>query len=115
MNCRKTDLHLPTSINYSKTGKGVFSEGVADNNKLQSGFNPESNLIELFESSGCAPLKLRFYNKSTSYDSCRWTFGDGGYSNEKDPEWIFDVEGEYKVVLKVFCQGWKTFHLQLLL
>ena len=31
-----------------------------------------------------------------------WTFGDGGYSHEKNPEWIFDVEGEYKVVLKVF-------------
>ena len=45
---------------------------------------------------------MRFHNKSTSYDSCRWTFGDGGYSNEKDPEWIFDVEGEYKVVLELF-------------
>ena len=35
-----------------------------------------------------------------SYDSCRWTFGDGGYSSKKDPEWIFDVEGEYKVVFR---------------
>jgi PKD repeat protein len=50
-------------------------------------------------------MKVRFYNKSTSYDSCRWTFGDGGYSNKKDPEWIFDLAGEYKVVLNVYSDG----------
>ena len=51
---------------------------------------------------GCTPLKVKFLNKSTSYDSCRWVFGDGGFSNEKNPEWIFDQVGEYKIVLKVF-------------
>jgi PKD repeat protein len=51
---------------------------------------------------GCAPLKIKFLNNSVSYDSCRWIFGDGGFSNEKNPEWIFDLEGEYKIVLKVF-------------
>lgn len=107
-NLQKANTSFNANINYSKTGKGVFSEGVADNKKLQSGFNPESNLIELFESSGCAPLKLRFYNKSTSYDSCRWTFGDGGFSNERDPEWIFDVEGEYKIALQVFGKDGKN-------
>ena len=101
-NQKKADTLFHANINYSKTGKGVFSEGIADNKKLQSGFNPESNLIELYESTGCAPLKLKFYNKSTSYDSCRWTFGDGGLSKEKNPEWIFDVEGEYKIILQVF-------------
>jgi PKD repeat protein len=107
-NLPKANTSFNTKINYSKTGKGVFSEGATDNKKLQSGFNLESNLIDLFESSGCAPLKLRFYNKSTSYDSCRWTFGDGGFSNEKDPEWIFDVEGEYKISLQVFGKEGKN-------
>jgi PKD repeat protein len=101
-NLQKANPIYHPVINYAISGKGVFSKSVDDKKKLQSGFNTEPNLIELFESSGCAPLKLRFYNKSTPYDSCRWTFGDGGFSNERDPEWIFDVEGEYKIALQVF-------------
>lgn len=56
-------------------------------------------------SAGCMPLKVKFINRSASWDSCRWIFGDGGYSTETDPEWIFDAAGEYKVVLKVFGPG----------
>ena len=47
-------------------------------------------------------MKVKFTSKLAANDSCRWTFGDGGYSNARDPEWIFDVEGEYKVTLTVF-------------
>lgn len=56
-------------------------------------------------SSGCSPFKVVFENRSASYDSCRWTFGDGGFSTEKNPVWIFDQDGEYKVSLKVFGSG----------
>jgi PKD repeat protein len=59
-------------------------------------------LFQVSDTEGCAPLNLTFYSESNSSDSCRWTFGDGGYSNEKNPKWIFDFEGEYKVVLNVF-------------
>lgn len=59
-------------------------------------------LFEVPSSSGCLPLKIKFVNRSAAYDSCHWTFGDGGYSTLNNPEWIFDVPGEYKVVLKVF-------------
>lgn len=93
---------LPTGISNSFSKTALFAEATPDKKKLQSGFKPEEFLIDPNDYVGCAPLKVRFYNKSTSYDSCRWTFGDGGYSNQKDPEWIFDVEGEYKVVLEVF-------------
>jgi PKD repeat protein len=55
-------------------------------------------------------LKVKFANTlPEACDSCRWTFGDGGTSFEKDPEWIFDVEGEYKVSLQVFCKNGKVF------
>jgi len=60
---------------------------------------------ELFVSSvseGCVPLKVRFITTAGDNYSCRWTFGDGGSSYEKAPEWIFDVDGEYKVVLEVY-------------
>ena len=88
----------------------------ADSLKIKAGFmdnlSDRSNPVNLqrtigaaFDVSspvGCSPLKVRFLNKSTSYDSCHWVFGDGGFSNNNDPEWIFDQEGEYKITLKVF-------------
>ena len=92
---------LPTTIPNSLSNKRLFSEVTSEMQKLQSGSKPESFLIDPFVSVGCAPMKVKFYNKSASYDSCRWTFGDGGYSNKRDPEWIFDLAGEYKVVLNV--------------
>jgi PKD repeat protein len=51
---------------------------------------------------GCLPLKVKLTNRSVAWDSCRWIFGDGGYSTETDPSWLFDMAGEYKIVLKVF-------------
>lgn len=51
--------------------------------------------------SGCIPLKVQFRNYSASSASPRWSFGDGGYSGERDPEWIYDIEGEYKVTLNI--------------
>jgi PKD repeat protein len=94
-----------TSFNSSLLKKGLYSESTPDNKKLQSRYKPDALLIDPNASVGCAPLKVRFYNKSTSFDSCRWTFGDGGYSDKKDPEWIFDVAGDYKVILKVYSDG----------
>ena len=46
-------------------------------------------------------MKVKFINNSVSFESCQWQFGDGGFSNDKSPVWIFDLEGEYKVILKV--------------
>jgi len=102
MEFRENNSVTHTGVNDSFANKGLFSEASPEKNKLQGGFRTDEVLFEPSATEGCTPLKLRFYNKSNSYDSCRWTFGDGGYSNEKNPEWIFDVEGEYKVVLHVF-------------
>ncbi|MGA2407013.1 MAG: PKD domain-containing protein [Bacteroidales bacterium] len=99
---QKNNGPIQTGISHSFSKNGLFSEASADKKKLQGGYKPDEVLIGASALEGCAPLKLRFLNKSISCDSCRWTFGDGGYSNEKDPYWIFDVDGEYKVVLQVF-------------
>jgi PKD repeat protein len=92
----------PAGISNSYSRSGLFTKAASDTKKLQGGYVPESFLIGPHDTVGCAPLKVHFHNKSTSDDSCRWAFGDGGYSNQKNPEWIYDVEGEYKVVLDVF-------------
>jgi PKD repeat protein len=99
---RENPIVLPANVNDSFARKSIFKESSPDMNKLQSGFTNEDILFELSAYEGCIPLKLYFRIKSELYDSCRWTFGDGGYSNEKNPEWIFDVEGDYKVVLNLF-------------
>ncbi len=52
--------------------------------------------------SGCEPLSVHFTNNSLNYDSCRWTFGDGGSSTSDNPVWLFDEAGDYNVSLAVF-------------
>ncbi|TAL66915.1 MAG: PKD domain-containing protein [Bacteroidetes bacterium] len=91
-----------TGVNDSFSKKDIIVAGSHEKNKLQGGFRIDKPLFETSVKAGCMPLNVRFINLATSFDSCRWTFGDGGYSNETNPEWIFDVEGEYKVILNVF-------------
>jgi PKD repeat protein len=99
---RKNNLVTKTDISDSFDKTGLFNDASSVKNKLQSGLKSGEALFETSITEGCTPLKLRFINKSNAFDSCMWSFGDGGYSTEKNPEWIFDVEGEYKVVLQVF-------------
>ena len=82
--------------------KNVTSGTSSGMNMLHVSHIYDGTLIEQSEMKGCIPLKIRFQIKSDTYDSCRWTFGDGGYSSEKNPEWIFDDEGEYKVILELY-------------
>ncbi len=92
----------PPVINESLTGKGNFAQSGSEMKKLHGGFQPAENLIGKSMKDGCTPLRVIFTNKSTAGDSCRWSFGDGGFSTKKNPEWIFDIEGEYKVILSVY-------------
>jgi PKD repeat protein len=91
-----------TGVNDSLTKKVLSTGFLTEKNKLKAGLKGEELLFQVSAAEGCAPLNLTFRSLRGSSDSCRWTFGDGGYSNEKNPKWIFDVEGEYKVVLNVF-------------
>jgi len=82
--------------------KAIYQDEVSDKNKQATLQRTIGAAFDVSVSGGCSPLKVKFLNRSISYDSCRWVFGDGGFSNEKNPEWIFDQEGEYKIILKVF-------------
>jgi PKD repeat protein len=98
----ENNVVVPAGINGSFSKRGILGETSVDMNKLQSGFKTDELLFEVSAKEGCSPLKLLFYIKSATYDSCRWTFGDGGYSYGRNPEWIYDIEGEYKVVLNLY-------------
>ena len=85
--------------------KDLIKKDIPDSDKLM---NRDKGVESRFISSvseGCIPLKVRFINMSGDIDSCRWSFGDGGSSFEKAPEWIFDVEGEYKIILEIYSSG----------
>lgn len=107
---KKTNEAYPAAISNSLSKNRLSIGRPTDKLSLQSGYNDNEFLIETSASVGCAPLKVWFHNKSNTSDSCRWTFGDGGYSDERDPEWIFDIEGVYNVILQIFSHDGK--HLE---
>lgn len=89
-------------VDDSFSNKALFPVAAAEKNKLQGETKTDKLFFETSGTEGCAPFKIRFISNSESSDSCMWAFGDGGYSSEKNPVWIFDVEGEYKIVLQLF-------------
>lgn len=93
---------VPAGITNSIPTGGLLNPKSSDNNKLKGGYRNGDVLFEPSVKDGCQPLKVHFRNKLSSIDSCKWTFGDGGFSQKINPDWIFDVEGEYRVGLEVF-------------
>lgn len=83
----------------SEEGLNVITE--SEHNKLQGKAYRFDNFIAASVTEGCAPLRVMFRSMIAPDDSCRWTFGDGGSSTERNPEWIFDIDGEYRVSLDV--------------
>jgi PKD repeat protein len=86
---------------------GIIPDIITGNNKLRGSSKPDA-YIDASATRGCLPLKITFRCLASSFDSCSWYFGDGGYSSLKDPVWLFDNEGEYKVTLQVFSSGIKS-------
>ena len=66
--------HIITAnnINDSFSKKSLFPEASPGLSKLQHGFKGKDALFEPSASEGCSPLKLQFYIKSESFDSCKW-------------------------------------------
>lgn len=101
----KSDNSITRRADLPAKSEMVMEKLTVDNN---AGYQLQKKSIALFDinmKSGCMPLKVKLTNRSVAWDSCRWIFGDGGFSTETDPVWLFDVAGEYKVILKVFGKG----------
>lgn len=82
--------------------EGLIIEDKTGRNNLKVAVKQSDNLIAASVTEGCAPLKVIFKSMIPPQDSCRWIFDDGGYSTDRNTEWLFDIEGEYKVTLYVF-------------
>jgi PKD repeat protein len=59
--------------------------------------------FEASPSSGCAPLSVKFRDRSTAdaNPTWRWKFGDGETSTERNPSHEYGAAGEYEVELEV--------------
>jgi hypothetical protein len=97
----RTNVPSRSDVKVNISENGLLQKVAGEKDKLRN-VKQTSSLIESSVYGGCCPLKVAFVNKALSYNSCRWSFGDGGYSVERNPEWIFDVEGEYEITLQVF-------------
>ncbi|MFN8239897.1 MAG: PKD domain-containing protein [Bacteroidales bacterium] len=82
---------------------GVLSKGLDPGTSAKL-FRRITAAFEPSTRNGCVPLRVRFRNMSEGYDSCRWSFGDGGNSKLRNPEWIFDQDGDYRVTLDVYSR-----------
>jgi len=94
----KTSVPPGSEIKGSEAAKSIIAGPGAGSGKLRE-INKVPALIIASVTSGCSPLKVGFRSENAPFGRCRWSFGDGGYSDEEDPEWIFDIEGKYKVTL----------------
>jgi PKD repeat protein len=101
-----TKAHKPDekSVNAvnSLPNKSVIPDPIVEKGALQGIIKMSDYSIETSVTEGCSPLKVRFKSVTPLSDSCLWNFGDGGFSNLKTPEWLYDVPGDYKVSLEVF-------------
>jgi PKD repeat protein len=96
---------VPAGEIGSINGKNIFHGNNTVKNDLREQNLINGNIAAASVTEGCAPLKISFINTNTTCDSCRWTFGDGGTSTERNPKWLFDIPGEYNVTLTAFGKG----------
>jgi PKD repeat protein len=96
---------VPAGITKSYSKNGLFGDTSSSPGKLQSRNTKGDILFEPSAHSGCIPLSIHFQNNVSAFDSCYWAFGDGGFSGKKNPDWIFDMEGNYNVVLTIFFKN----------
>lgn len=57
--------------------------------------------FETSVSSGCVPLHVSFAYNAEEDVIISWNFGDGGTSSLKNPDYIYDIPGTYRVTLSV--------------
>lgn len=89
----------PAAMTGALPKNSILNNQNKEPEKLQAKIAGNDALFVPSVFSGCAPLKVHFKNLATSYSRFSWTFGDGGYSDKKEPDWIFDEEGDYTVVM----------------
>ena len=90
----------PIEIDDSAATEEIIKNALPGKDKIKG--EPEKNepAASASATEGCPPLEVRFRCETDSENPVWWTFGNLGTSSERNPERIFDNEGEYNVILK---------------
>jgi len=93
---------LPGEYVISLTAKGAQCENTK---RVKVTINPGTPLASFEpDTSGCAPLKVKFRNNSQNGSRYEWDFGNGTQSVDFSPSTTYYDEGTFSVKLKVFNQ-----------
>ena len=64
----------------------------------------------LYQTEGC--IGTNFYYRGYNYKSLKWDFGDGTFSNDKNPKHTYQKDGTYKVKLDIVFSDEETKSLE---
>lgn len=88
---RMADKAGPVSITVSKPGMNEVTVT-----------SPVRGLsVEPSVTSGCVPLHVRFVCIAAEDNKVSWSFGDGGTSFLRNPDYVYDIPGNYHVIMTV--------------
>jgi PKD repeat protein len=98
---KSTTGNVPGSEEEASTDPARLKESGTETSTVTASKLPASANFDMSCQSGCAPLAVNFKNQSVNAAEYYWTFGDGGYSSDQNPNYVFDEPGNYIVNLKV--------------
>lgn len=85
-------------------GAVVCNDSASATIVIQNACNLKASFNSYHDTLGLANNVYYFNNTSTGYstaDSIRWTFGDGGFSNQPNPTHTYATAGTYNVCLRI--------------
>lgn len=93
-----------TSYNILDSSANISLQVMADNgckDTMDLTFTPTllKADFEISDTVGCAPLPIKFTNKSTNFVHSYWSFGDGDTSTSTNPTHVYQAAGIYSVRL----------------
>jgi PKD repeat protein len=87
-------------IDDSAATEEIINNALPGKNKIKGETEKIEPAASASATEGCPPLEVRFKCETDSEYPVWWTFGDTGSSAERNPDRIFDNEGEYYVKMK---------------
>jgi len=113
---QKNPVHLYTAegsypVSLSINDKYGCSSYISKADYVRIG-NPKADFTVSDTLGTCPPLIANFTNNSVNYSKCKWDFGDGSTSTEKNPSHFYSTAGTFEAVLTVYsvsgCVSQKT-------
>jgi PKD repeat protein len=87
----------PVVIEDSSATRQIINNALPGKDNLKGTKGGNEPVAGASATEGCPPLEINFRNQSGTEGSSKWTFGDKGTSEERNPAFTFTDEGEHIV------------------